>query len=149
VRERKTITLQTHLEALRAADDRFREERDRRYAEVNAEKEKALKIKEAADEKALLLAREIQTYKDEKANELRTQIERERGDYATQVELKGLREAFEIAQKPVIEFMAAQAARASTTQENKEEFHLNASTILALIAVLVSVIGSILIAFHK
>jgi hypothetical protein len=69
-----------HWAALRASDDR-------RYAEVNVEKEKALKIKETADLAALQLAREIQTYKDEKANELRSQIESERGSYATKEDL--------------------------------------------------------------
>jgi preprotein translocase subunit SecF len=78
-----TVPLKEHLEALRAADMRFNEERDRRYAEVNIEREKALKIKETADLSALQLAREIQTYKDEKANELREQINSERGLYAT------------------------------------------------------------------
>ena len=79
----ETVSLKEHLEALRAADMRFNEERDRRYAEVNVEREKALKIKETADLAALQLAREIQTYKDEKANELREQINSERGLYAT------------------------------------------------------------------
>ena len=44
--------------------------------------QRALSIKETADEKALGLAREIQTYKDEKANELRDQLKNEREDYA-------------------------------------------------------------------
>jgi preprotein translocase subunit SecF len=79
----ETVPLKEHLEALRAADMRFEEERDRRYSEVNIEREKALKIKETADLAALQLAREIQTYKDEKANELREQINSERGLYAT------------------------------------------------------------------
>jgi len=67
---------------------RFSEERDRRYAEVNIEREKALKIKETADLAALGLAREIQNYKDEKANELREQISSERGLYATNKDLE-------------------------------------------------------------
>jgi len=79
----ETVPLKEHLEALRDADLRFNEERDRRYAEVNIEREKALKIKETADLAALGLAREIQNYKDEKANELREQINSERGLYAT------------------------------------------------------------------
>lgn len=60
-----TDTLKEHYDALRVADQR------------------ALQIKEEADVRALELAREIQTYKDEKANELRSQIESERGLYAT------------------------------------------------------------------
>jgi hypothetical protein len=79
----ETVPLREHLAALRDADLRFNEERDRRYAEVNIEREKALKIKETADLAALGLAREIQNYKDEKANELREQINSERGLYAT------------------------------------------------------------------
>jgi hypothetical protein len=84
-------TLQEHFEALRAADLRFEAERDRRYAEVNIEREKALKIKETADLAALQLAREIQTYKDEKANELREQINSERGLYATNKDVEPLK----------------------------------------------------------
>jgi hypothetical protein len=67
--------------------DRFSTERDRRYSEVNIEREKALKIKEEADKAALGLAREIQVYKDEKANQLREQINSERGTYPTKEEL--------------------------------------------------------------
>jgi len=78
-----SVPLKEHLAALRDADRRFEDERDRRYTEVNIEREKALKIKETADLAALQLAREIQTYKDEKANELREQISSERGLYAT------------------------------------------------------------------
>lgn len=80
-------TLQAHYAALRGADLRFEQERDRRYSEVNTEREKALKIKETADLAALGLAREIQTYKDEKANELREQINAERNLYVTKDEL--------------------------------------------------------------
>ena len=81
------ITLKKHLIALEVERGKFETERDRRYAEVNTEKEKALKIKETADLTALQLAREIQTYKDEKANELRSQIESERGTYVSKDEL--------------------------------------------------------------
>jgi hypothetical protein len=76
-----------HLAELRKADLAFDTERDRRYKEVAQEREKALKIKETADLAALQLAREIQTYKDEKANELREQISSERGLYATKDDL--------------------------------------------------------------
>lgn len=82
-----TDTLREHLQVMHQAEDKFDQERDRRYTEVNLEKEKALRIKETADLSALKLAREIQNYKDEKANELRSQIESERGSYATQIEL--------------------------------------------------------------
>lgn len=78
------VSLKEHLLALRQADDR-------RYAEVNIEREKALKIKEMADLAALGLAREIQNYKDEKANQLREQINSERGLYATNKDVEPLK----------------------------------------------------------
>lgn len=87
----ETVPLRRHLEAIRKADQKFYEERDRRYAEVNIEREKALKIKETADLAALQLAREIQTYKDEKANELREQINSERGLYTTNKDIEPLK----------------------------------------------------------
>ncbi len=86
-----TVSLKEHLAAIRKGDLRFDAERDRRYAEVNIEREKALKIKETADLAALQLAREIQTYKDEKANLLREQINSERGLYATNKDLEPLK----------------------------------------------------------
>lgn len=104
-------TLKVHLDALRAADNRFREERDRRYTEVAQEREKALKIKETADLAALQLAREIQTYKDEKANELREQINRERGLYATKEDVTATVEKFEAVIKPISDYVSTQQGR--------------------------------------
>jgi hypothetical protein len=88
------------------------EERDRRYAEVNVEKEKALKIKETADLAALQLAREIQTYKDEKANELREQINRERGLYATKDDVSNAVRELTATIKPLAEYVSSQTGRA-------------------------------------
>jgi hypothetical protein len=90
---------------LRAADFRWLEERDRRYSEVTAEREKALKIKEEADTKALELQRSTQSYKDEKANELREQISSERGLYATKADVIAAVEKMEATLDPVIGFM--------------------------------------------
>ncbi len=101
-------TYAAHNEALRVAETRYQTERDRRYAEVDIEKEKALKIKETADLAALGLAREIQTYKDEKANELRTQIEHERGDYATKTDLTAAVSKLEVTIKPVSDYVTSQ-----------------------------------------
>ena len=135
----RRISLREHLEVLKAADDRFYGERDRRYTEVNAEREKALKIKDTADIKALELAREIQSYKDEKANELREQISSERGLYATKADINRLREYFDALHRPVVEFMAA-------AQSVKTEKRLDVAQylqILALIAVAVGVVIAI------
>lgn len=96
----ESVPLKEHLAALRDADIRLNEERDRRYAEVNIEREKALKIKETADLAALGLAREIQNYKDEKANELREQISSERGLYATNKDIE-----------PIKSYVASQTGR--------------------------------------
>jgi hypothetical protein len=84
-------TYEKYADALSRANERLLDERDRRYAEVNIEREKALKIKETADRLALDLAREIQIYKDEKANALREQIGSERGDYALSKDLEPLK----------------------------------------------------------
>lgn len=100
-------TWRYHTDALRRADEALSTERDRRYAEISAEREKALKIKEKADDDALELARQIQTYKDEKANNLRAQIEGERGDYARVSDLKSAVEKFELAIKPLSDYVAA------------------------------------------
>jgi len=103
--------LRQHYDALRAADERFNAERDRRYTEVNIERENALRIKETADLAALELAREIQTYKDEKANELREQINSERGHYATKEDVAALGEKTAATIKPLADFVAAQQGR--------------------------------------
>jgi hypothetical protein len=75
-------TYAAHNEAMRVADHRFEDERDRRYTEVNIEKEKALKIKETADLAALSLARESQTYKEQQNDALRDKNLAESGVYA-------------------------------------------------------------------
>lgn len=104
-------TYAIHNEALRNSEWKFQEERDRRYAEVATEREKALKIKETADLAALGLAREIQTYKDEKANELREQISQERGHYATKDDLVAAVEKIEETIKPLAGFVQTQQGR--------------------------------------
>lgn len=98
----------SHNEEMRRLQTELERERDRRYAEVRNEQEKALKIKETADLAALGLARDIQTYKDEKANELRSQIERERGTYATHSDLSALSERFDAAHQPVLDYISSQ-----------------------------------------
>ncbi len=98
-------------QVIRDLRDRLQEERDRRYAEVATEREKALKIKETADLAALGLAREIQTYKDEKANELRSQIERERGSYPTRGEMVSVIEKVQADMKPLSDYVSSVQGR--------------------------------------
>lgn len=104
-------TLATHYDALRSMQDKLDTERDRRYTEVGVEREKALKIKETADLAALGLAREIQTYKDEKANELREQISSERGLYATKGDLMAAIEKVDAQLKPINDYIASDRGR--------------------------------------
>jgi hypothetical protein len=133
--------------ALREQDIRFQDERDRRYSEVKAEQEKALKIKEEADKTALGLAREIQVYKDEKANELRTQIERERGNYATKEDINTLSEKFDTAHRPVVEFIASQVGRSGSATDSRVIIFAVLSLIIAFMGVIAAVGTALIIAF--
>lgn len=137
------ISLREYFEALRHSDDkvdqwifRFYEERDRRINEVGVEREKALKIKETADLAALGLAREIQTYKDEKANELREQISSERGAYATKEDVKALDEKLEVRLAPLIAYVASQQGRAAGIDNFTK-------TLIALVGVVLVLAGLI------
>jgi len=109
-------TLKEHYEALRIADEKFQAERDRRNTEVAAEREKALKIKETADLAALSLAREIQTYKDDKADKARDTALSERGAYVTRGDLESVVEEIRDSLKPLFEFVAGQRGAAQGTQ---------------------------------
>jgi hypothetical protein len=104
-------TYAAHNEALRSAEEKFHQERDRRYAELAIEREKALQIKEDGEQAALLLAREIQTYKDEKANELRAQISNERGLYVTRTDLQAAVEKIDATLQPIKDSLSASRGR--------------------------------------
>jgi hypothetical protein len=127
-----TISLREHIEIVNGLKDQFHEERDRRYAEVNIEKEKALKIKETADLAALQLAREIQTYKDEKANELREQISNERGLYATKDDLANMNREWQATIKPISDYVSGQRGV-------QEGIGISGSVLVALIGVVAGV----------
>jgi len=125
------VSLREYVFALRAADLAFHEERDRRYTEVAQEREKALKIKEEADKAALQLAREIQTYKDEKANELREQISQERGLYVSQGELKSALAEIQATLKPILDFVAGQRGERQGTFDQRQLVQWAAGLVLA------------------
>lgn len=127
---------------LREADSKFAEERDRRYTEVNIEKEKALKIKETADLAALGLAREIQTYKDEKANELRSQIERERGSYATKDDLIAAVSKLEVTLKPLAEYVAGQQGRQAGIGVSANAVAVIATLLVAVSGIVVAILAT-------
>ncbi len=133
-------TYAAHNEALREAEDKFQQERDRRYAEVATEREKALKIKETADLAALGLAREIQTYKDEKANELRSQIERERGSYATKDDLAAAVSKIEVTLKPMADFVVTQQGR-------QQGIGLSANVLVTVVGLLLTALAIVVAAY--
>ncbi len=135
------MKLKTHLKALRKADERFEAERDRRYAEVASERGKALQIKETADLAALQLAREIQTYKDEKANELREQISSERGHYASTGDL-------EAQLKTIMAILDPIRAYVSSQQGQSRGIGLTGQTALSLLTAVAAIVA-IAIAFLK
>lgn len=108
------VTLKEHFDALRAADQR------------------ALAIKETADLAALELARQIQTYKDEKANELREQINSERGLYATKTDLAQAVDKVEALIKPQQDYVRLQTGQT-------KGIGMATGTIITIISALASV----------
>lgn len=136
-----TVPLQLHLEALREADKALEAERDRRYAEVNIEREKALKIKETADLAALGLAREIQDYKDGKADNLREQTTNERHLYATKIEIENLGATFAVLVKPLSDYVAGQQGQANLIAEGRAQSNWTIGQIISTIGVVIAAMG--------
>ena len=137
-------TLQEHNQICDALKRDLTEERDRRYSEVNLEREKALKIKEEADKAALGLAREIQLYKDEKANLLREQINSERGSFAMKTDLESAVRELNAKLEPVISFVAAQAGGEKKSERSVTNIVAFVSIIYGLFAT-AGVIAALLI----
>lgn len=130
-------------EKMREMDGKLNEERDRRYSEVNVEKEKALKIKETADLTALELARESQVYKDERNDSTREQNLKENGRYATREDLTLVfaeskktmnlfMDEMRIAFKPMADHLAADTGGDQSTKK-----------LYANITVIVAILGAV------
>lgn len=135
-------TLQEHWEVVNGLNKEFQAERDRRYSEVNVEREKALKIKEEADKAALGLAREIQTYKDEKANQLREQITSERGSFASKDDLAAAMRELNASIQPLNAYvvgMGGQVAKADSSRVNIVAVASVGYGIVATIGVIITV----------
>jgi vacuolar-type H+-ATPase subunit H len=146
-----SIPLREYLEALRTADKELAAERDRRYTELAIAEEKALKIKEAADHAALDLARQIQTYKDEKANELREQISSERHLYVTVSELASMKKELEAQLQPISDYVAAQQGRSGGETDTKAERRYASAQVIAVVSVVLlalSIAISVILATH-
>lgn len=101
-------TLKEHWDTVDAANRRFEDERDRRYTEVNIEKEKALKIKETADLAALSLARESQTYKEQQNDSLRDKNLAESGVYAKNADVAQMITDLKKSLEPFLDYVTAQ-----------------------------------------
>jgi hypothetical protein len=144
----ESIPLREHLEALRAADAELSAERDRRYAEVSVEREKALRIKDTADRDALALARQAQTYRDEQANKLREQINSERGLYATKDDLANAVREMAATIKPLAEYVTSAAGRSGGAAEVRTERRLDSGQVIQVLLVIVAV-AAVLVAVFK
>lgn len=127
-----------HSASMAKADHRFDAERDRRYCEMQTEREKALQIKEVADAKALVLAAALQAEKDERKNDVLGRWDADRNTFVTRTEfvtaLETLGDKFTSALKPLNEFMVG------TRQAGVAIAGLQARQI-AWIAIFVSVIA--------
>jgi hypothetical protein len=129
-------TLQEHWQVISGLQREFLEERDRRYSEVKAAEEKALAVKQRADEQALGLAREIQIYKDEKANELRSQIERERGSYATKDDLAAAIRELNATLSPLTTYVSSQSGAVQQAEQQRQNTRTITSILVAIIGAL-------------
>ena len=138
-----------HNEQLRALEEKRNDERfkhltevtqlnDRRYGEVNVEKEKALKIKETADLTALELARESQVYKDERNDAMREQSLKDNGIYATRDDLADVVTRFDKTIKPVLDYVSSQQG---VTQGSS----ITVGRVFAIIAAVGTIIGIIVV----
>ncbi len=125
-------TLKEYYDALHASERRFEDERDRRYTEVNIEKEKALKIKETADLAALSLARESQTYKEQQNDALRDKNLSESGVYATNASVAKAFDDLKTTLKPFLEYVTAQQGG---TQQGNSTWTKGTTLIASVVAI--------------
>ena len=131
------------LDSLRAEVNQWRtvmqEELNGRYQAMHTDLDRRfLESKSAAQ-----LANGALDKRLEAMNELRQQIASERGRYATKEDLAALGERFDIAHKPVVEFMAAQLARASEQGELRHNRYLAIAQIIAAAGVIVTIVVSV------
>lgn len=145
--DKKIWTLEAfsiYCEAIRIADEKFRTERDRRYTEVNIEKDKALQIKQKADEEALKLARESQAYKDQQTDQMREKTLTSSGIYATHADvalvaekmgksINQVAERMEAALEPLAKYVATQQGSAQGTTLTKGNMYAMITAVTAII----------------
>lgn len=147
-----------HNEAMRIVEDRFQSERDRRYTEVNIEKEKALKIKETADLAALSLARESQTYKEQQNDALRDKNLAESGVYATNSSvsaaidatnanftksLGNLESKFDTTLQPIVDFISGQKGASQGSQITMGKIYATLGAFSAVLGIIIYLVSQI------
>lgn len=130
--------LRVYHRDLRKADQALAKERDRRYAEVEAEREKAVRIKDHADEQALNLARQAQTAKDDMHNGLLKQIGEERGTYATKDDVAAAVKEINATYGPLVTWATSQQGQQSSVTDSRTSRRLDASLRVIIIGVVVS-----------
>ena len=133
----ETVSFKKYYADMRKADDKFQQERDRRYTEVKNAEEKALKIKEDADKVARELASQNQKDKDEQHNGLLKQHADFVAKAATQNDLKALEDKFATALKPVSDYM-------TSTQGQKQGSDVTIGKIIAIVGISITVLGFVL-----
>ena len=125
-------TFKEYSDAQRRAEERFQDERDRRYTEVNIEKEKALKIKETADLAALSLARESQTYKEQQNDALRDKNLQDSGVYAKTADVAAM---FDNLTKKLDPFLTYVTAQQGGAQQGDSIWSKTTTLIASMVAV--------------
>ena len=135
-------TYAAYNEARRDNDILFQAERDRRYTEINIEKEKALKIKETADLAALELARESQKYKEERNDAMREQSIGDRGAYATHADVSLVVERMERSLQPLVNFVNTQQGQTKGSKDTSSKMY-------GTIAAICTVIGTVFLLISK
>ncbi len=140
-------TLHEHAEAMRVVQNKFEDERDRRYTEVAIEREKALRIKETADLAALSLARESQTYKEQQNDALRDKNLSESGVYATNASVAqaigNLENKLDAALAPLINFVAGQKGVDQGSRLTMGKIYAALAAFATLLGIMVFVAGQI------
>lgn len=153
-------TLRIYFDAIRAADmallaerdQRFKAqregdaalslERDRRYREVMEARDMALKIKDMADDRALILARDQQAYRDSMHNGLISQLERERTEYARADEMRQMEKNMLAVIKPLADYITAQQGARRGFDQGRAILASIGGVILVVIAVATVIIGT-------
>jgi hypothetical protein len=110
-------------------EKKFQKERDRRYIEVNREKEKAVKIKETAWAEALKLAKQEADRRAREANELKNEINESKNRFTPTTELLRM-------MKPINDFMSSRQG----TEKGVDKTLYYLITIIGLAIGLLSVI---------